>query len=75
MGGGGGGGLSLLYIYIAYNMQKGGGWVQIACKNAYVLKGRPLECMLDNELSTPHEYTVGFRTVEQRNIHVRKVIL
>ena len=26
-------GSSLLYISIAYYMQKGGGWVQIACKN------------------------------------------
>ena len=33
---------SLLYISIAYYMQKGGGWVQIACKIAYVLNGRPL---------------------------------
>ena len=31
-------GSSLLYISIAYYMQKGGGWVQIA----YVLNGRPL---------------------------------
>ena len=38
----GGGGSSLLYISIAYYMQKGGGWVQIACKIAYVLNGRPL---------------------------------
>ena len=34
-------GLCLLYISIAYYMQKGGGWVQIACKIAYVLNGRP----------------------------------
>ena len=34
-------GSSLLYISIAYYMQKGGGWVQIACKIAYVLNGRP----------------------------------
>ena len=39
---GGGGVSSLLYISIAYYMQKGGGWVQIACKIAYVLNGRPL---------------------------------
>ena len=32
-----GGGSSLLYISIAYNMQKGGEGVQIACKIAYVL--------------------------------------
>ena len=37
-----GGGASLLYISIAYFMQKGGGWVQKACKIAYVLNGRPL---------------------------------
>ena len=36
-----GGGSSLLYISIAYYMQKGGGWVQIACKIAYLLNGRP----------------------------------
>ena len=36
------GGSSLLYISIAYHMQKGGGWLQIACKIAYVLNGRPL---------------------------------
>ena len=35
-------GSSLLYISIAYYMQKMGGWVQIACKIAYVLNGRPL---------------------------------
>ena len=35
-------GSSLLYISIAYYMQKGGGWVQIACKIVYVLNGRPL---------------------------------
>ena len=40
-GGGGGGGSSLLYIAIAYYMQKGDGWVQIVCKIAYVLNGRP----------------------------------
>ena len=33
---------SLLYISIAYYMQKGGDEVQIACKIAYVLNGRPL---------------------------------
>ena len=38
----GGGGSGLLYISIAYYMQKGGGWVQIACNIAYVLNGRPL---------------------------------
>ena len=37
-----GGGSTLLYISIAYNMQKGGEGVQIACKVAYVLNGRPL---------------------------------
>ena len=36
------GGSSLLYISIAYNMQKkkGGEGVQMACKIAYVLNGR-----------------------------------
>ena len=44
MGGGGGGGSNVLYISIAYYMQKGGGGegVQIACEVAYVLNGRPL---------------------------------
>ena len=32
---------SLPYISIAYYMQKGGEGVQIACKIAYVLNGRP----------------------------------
>ena len=41
-GGEGGGVSSLLYISIAYYMQKGGEGVQIACKIAYVLNGRPL---------------------------------
>ena len=36
-----GGGSSLLYISIAYYMQKGGWWVQIACKIGYVLNGKP----------------------------------
>ena len=36
------GGSRLPYISIAYNMQKGGEWVQIACKIAYVLNRRPL---------------------------------
>ena len=34
---------SLLYIFIAYYMQKGRKGVQIACKIAYVLNGRPLK--------------------------------
>ena len=34
-------GSSLLYIFIAYYMQKGGGGVQIACKIAYILNGYP----------------------------------
>ena len=33
---------SLLYISIAYCMQKGGGGLQIACTISYVLNGRPL---------------------------------
>ena len=33
---------NLLYISIAYYMQKWGQGVQIACKNAYVINGRPL---------------------------------
>ena len=34
-------GSSLLYMSIAYYMQKGGEGVPIACKFAYVLNGRP----------------------------------
>ena len=37
-------GSSLIYISIAYYMQKWGGWVQIACTISYVLNGRPLCC-------------------------------
>ena len=37
----GGGGVKPLYIAIAYYMQKGDWWVQIVCKIAYVLNGRP----------------------------------
>ena len=29
-------------MWCAYYMQKGVGWVQIACKIAYVLNGQPL---------------------------------
>ena len=39
---GGGGGSCLLYISIAYYMQKGGKGVQRACQIAYILNGRPL---------------------------------
>ena len=35
-------GSSLLYISIAYNMQKRGEGVQIACKNVCVINGSPL---------------------------------
>ena len=37
--------------FIAYYMQKGGRWVQIACKIAYVLNGRPLANNLQNRSS------------------------
>ena len=37
-----GGGSNLLYISIAYYMQKGGEGVQMACQIAYVINGRPL---------------------------------
>ena len=40
------GGSSLLYIPIAYYMQQRGEGVQIACKIANVLNGRP--CMLQH---------------------------
>ena len=42
------GGSSLLYISIAYYMQKGEERVQIACKIAYLLNGRPLSGKLRN---------------------------
>ena len=44
-GGGEGGGSSLLYISIEYYMQKGVEGVQIACKIAYILNGRPHESL------------------------------
>ena len=37
----GGGGSGLLYIPIAYYMQKGGRGFQKACKIVYVINGRP----------------------------------
>ena len=40
---------SLLYISIAYYMQKGGEGVQKACKIAYVINGRPL--MVNNRMT------------------------
>ena len=51
-------GSSLLYISIAYYMQKGGGWVQIACKIAYVLNGRPLEH--NAVIADPHDIEEGY---------------
>ena len=50
----GGGGGSLLYISIVHYMQKGGGWVQIACATAYVLNEKPhtnIEVGLKNNLA------------------------
>ena len=41
---------SLLYLFIAFFMQKkkgGGEGVQIACKDAYVINGRPLMYVLE----------------------------
>ena len=40
-----GGGASLLFNSIVYYMQKGGG-VQKACKNLYVINGRPLAIIM-----------------------------
>ena len=40
-------GSSLLHVSFAHYMQKGGEGVQIACKIAYVLNGRPPK-RLDN---------------------------
>ena len=34
---------------IAYYMQKGGGWIQIACKIAFVLNGRPFIVLKRNK--------------------------
>ena len=58
-----GGGSSLLYISIAYFMQKGGGWVQIACKIAYVLNRRP------------PSYTTSSRSRDQKEIFCQLHIL
>ena len=52
-GGGGGAVKSLIHISIAYFMQNEGKGVQIACKIAYVLNGRPLS-VKDN---APHRGT------------------
>ena len=40
-------GSSLLYISIVYYMQKGGGWVQIACKIAYMVKSHEMDSLLN----------------------------
>ena len=47
----GGEGSSLPYISIAFYMQKGGEGVQIACKIAYVLNGRPLNNFKNKSLN------------------------
>ena len=36
------GGVEFSILSIAYYMQKEGGWVQLACKIAHILNGRPL---------------------------------
>ena len=58
-------GSSLLYISIAYNMQKGGGWVQIAYKNTYVLNGRPLV-----KLGVPSPRITRIALTHWRAVHV-----
>ena len=50
---------NLLYIYIAYYMQKGGEGVQIACKIAYVINGRPLS----------YDSTICIETVLPTKVH------
>ena len=55
--GGAGWGSSLLYISIAYNMQKWGEGVQIACKNAYVINGRPLSMVFTDGWQHPDSTT------------------
>ena len=58
-------GSSLLYISIVYYMQKVGGWVQIACKIAYVLNGRPQMCRLSNG----HTGEMCYRILLHKNVH------
>ena len=56
-------GSSLLYISIAYYMQKGGGWVQIACEIAYVLNGRSLTVKsMMSQTDSQIEVSGGVRT-------------
>ena len=66
-------GSSLLYISIAYYMQKRGGWVQIACKIAYILNGRsPIEnlvrilLMLGDFILVDHKSPQHARPCNQR---------
>ena len=62
-------GSSLLYIFIAYYMQKGGGWVQIACKVAYVLNGRS-----PTDLPTIMASTVDLDTVTSFAHHLQEIV-
>ena len=55
-------GSNLLYISIAYYMQKEDGWVQIACQIAYVLNGRPRSAILQqfcNNYQDKHLHKMG----------------
>ena len=62
-----GGGSSLLYITIAYYMQKGGEGVQIACKDAYVINGRPhMDPILTKQLLLYSRQRV---VIQLRDIH------
>ena len=51
---------SLLYISIAYYMQKGGEGVQKACKIAYVINGRPLTTLLTGLVKIPFNSRSSF---------------
>ena len=48
-------GSDLPYISIAYYMQKGGEGVQKACKNAYVINGRPHFFIIGRLFFTQHD--------------------
>ena len=66
-------GLSLLYISIEYYMQKGGWWVQIACKIAYILNGRPLGIHQDYQNKSIFVIYIGEIKVMGRQLFYRIV--
>ena len=65
------GGSSLLYISIAYFMQKGGEGVQIACKIAYVFNGRPLKSVRAKSVQSC--ITLPFSLTRRRGEYLRVV--